>query len=79
MYGFLFFVADTPFFRKGKYMDATVAVQHCGVYDFETVYAAVQQLFVLAPPPDVRGKQFLLNRIFCHRKSRKQRSAHILL
>ncbi len=60
MYGFLFFVADTPFFRKGKYMDATVAVQHCGVYDFETVYAAVQQLFVLAPPPDVRGKTVLV-------------------
>lgn len=41
-------------------MTTTVALQKCAGYDFDTVYAAVQQLFRLVPPPDVRGKTVLV-------------------
>lgn len=41
-------------------MTTTVALQKCDEYDFDKVYAAVQQLFRLVPPPDVRGKTVLI-------------------
>ncbi|HAH62695.1 MAG TPA: FeS-binding protein [Treponema sp.] len=41
-------------------MTTTVALQKCDEYDFDKVYAAVQQLFRLVPPPDVRGKTVLV-------------------
>ncbi|MFA6857077.1 MAG: DUF362 domain-containing protein [Treponema sp.] len=41
-------------------MTTTVGLQKCSEYDFDEVYAAVQQLFRLVPPPDVRGKTVLL-------------------
>jgi len=41
-------------------MTTTVALQKCDGYEFDKVYAAVQRLFDLAPPPDVRGKTVLL-------------------
>lgn len=41
-------------------MEKTVAVKRCPGYEFPAVYQAVQDLFALVPPPDVRGKTVLV-------------------
>ena len=41
-------------------MTKKVALQKCAEYNFDEVYAAVQQLFEYAPPPNVTGKTVLL-------------------
>lgn len=40
--------------------DAVVALQKCASYDSDTVYAAVEEMMHLCPPPDVNGKTVLL-------------------
>lgn len=41
-------------------MDSTVALTLCEEYDFEKVYASINELFELVPPPDFKGKTVLL-------------------
>src|SRR5574344_2654360 len=41
-------------------MDATVAIEKCSAYEFDKVYAAVEEMMRLCPPPDVEGKTVLI-------------------
>ena len=41
-------------------MTKTVAIEKCGEYDPQKVFTAIQQLFQLVPPPDVKGKTVLI-------------------
>ena len=41
-------------------IDATVAIEKCSAYEFDKVYAAVEEMMRLCPPPDVRGKTVLI-------------------
>src|SRR5574344_898603 len=41
-------------------MDATVAIEKCSAYEFDKVYAAVEEMMRLCPPPDVQGKTVLI-------------------
>lgn len=40
--------------------NATVAIEKCSAYEFDKVYAAVQEMMRLCPPPDVEGKTVLI-------------------
>src|SRR5574344_2854332 len=41
-------------------IDATVAIEKCSAYEFDKVYAAVEEMMRLCPPPDVKGKTVLI-------------------
>ena len=41
-------------------MTKTVALQKCSVYSFDEVFAKIEELFRLVPPPDVKDKVVLL-------------------
>lgn len=41
-------------------MSTTVALAKCSDYDFDKVYAAVEEMMSLVPPPDVQGKTVLI-------------------
>lgn len=46
--------------ESNRSMTKIVAIRKCGRYDFSEVYAAIQSLFLLVPPPDVKGRTVLI-------------------